>query len=249
MTSRVLLVAARSGVAVTAPALALLVNLSVPQLQHTPGVLFVAAVAVTAWAGGLWPGLVATALSVLALDYFLVPEYHALDFGPSTWVALGVFVAVAVLINSLTEVQRRLNQALRDQDRRRGEFLAVLGHELRNFLNPISTATAVLRMSAGRPDKLEPACALVERQVGNMSRLIGDLLDAARVRQGKVRLTVESLDLTAVVAASAEAARPLIDVRRQHLELAVPTGPLVVRGDRTRLEQVFLNLLTNAAKY
>src|SRR5437870_1123801 len=85
-------------------------------------------------------------------------------------------LAVAVLINSLTEAQRRLTRALRDRDRRRGEFMAVLGHELRNFLNPMSTSAALLRLAGPRDEATERACATVERQVANMNRLITDLL-------------------------------------------------------------------------
>jgi signal transduction histidine kinase len=239
----------RYGVTIASVAVALAADLSLPESDHVAGVLLLAAVAFSAWYGGLGPGLVATVLSGLALDYFFITEYYALRFGTTTWVAVSVYLCVAVLINSLTEAQSRLNRALQEQDRRKGEFMAVLGHELRNFLGPVSNAVALLRLRGVVDDANEQALSIVERQIRNMTQLTNDLLDAARISQGKIHLSLEPIDLGALAVQAAEAVKPFCESRGQHLQVALSPGPLPLKGDRTRLEQVLINLLTNAAKY
>lgn len=239
----------RYGCAVALVGVALAANLCLPGLEHIAGVLFLAAVTLGAYYGGLGPGLLATLLSTLALDYFLIPDIHRLDFGRATWTALGVFVAVALLINSVTEVQRRLNLALHLHDQRKSAFLAILSHELRNFLSPMTTSTAVLRLRTQGDDAAAQACATVERQVRTMSRLINDLLDAARINQGKIQLTREAVDLNRILAQALETAQPVIEARGHQLEAVLPSEPVLLLADATRLQQIFVNLLTNAAKY
>jgi signal transduction histidine kinase len=236
-------------IAVGSTALAFVLNSLLPELENTRGVLFLAAVTVSAYFGGMRPGLLATVLSGFLLDYFFVHEIHAVDFGTAVCVSLGTFALVALAINSLHLIQRRLEADLRVQNRRQGEFMAVLAHELRNFLAPVSPAMATLRLR-GKGDKTtEETCATVERQMHNMAHLVNDLLDVARINEGKVRLSLEPVDLAAVVAQAVEAARPLIEERQHQLKTSLPPGPLRLAADRTRLEQVLVNLLTNAAKY
>lgn len=239
----------RYGLAITLPAVALSANFFVPDLRDTPEVLFLAAVALVVWYGGLGPGLLATAVSVLALDYFFIPDYYAVDFGPATWIDLGVFVVVAVLINALTEIQRRLNLVLREQNRRKSEFMAVLGHELRNFLAPLSSAAAVIQLRAANDPTIEQASDVVKRQLHNMTRLIDDILDAARIGQGKIDLALAPIDAQTIVARAIESTRHAVESRCHRLETKLPSGPLPLYGDATRLEQVLINLLTNAAKF
>ena len=239
---------ARYGVAIVCVALALSLNLSV-SLEHLPSVVFLVAVTVSSWYGGLGPGLVSTVLSALALDYFFLPEFRALDFGPATWVWLATYVGAAIVINWLQETQRRLIARLRIHDRQKSEFMAVLAHELRNFISPISTAVAILKLRSRGDATIEQACATAERQVHNMTCLVNDLLEAARITQGKIRLCVETLDLRTVIVQAVEAARPLIEARGHRLETSLPAGAMQIEADPVRLEQVFLNLLTNAAKY
>jgi signal transduction histidine kinase len=239
----------RYGIAVGSVALALGVNLSLSHLEQTPSVVFLVAVLVSSWYAGLEGGLTATVLSTLALDYFFIPNLYSLDFGAATWVWLATYVGAALLINWHHEVQRRLIAALRLQDRKRSELMVVLAHELRNFLSPVSLTLAVLKSRGTGDAAIEQACATAERQVRNMSLLINDLLDAARLAQGKFRLSLEPVDLRVVVAQAVAAARPQIESRGHRLETSLLEGPLPLEGDPARLEQVFLNLLTNAAKY
>ena len=133
---------------------------------------------------------------------------------------------------------------------RQTEFLGVLAHELRNPLGPISTAAAILgRMASDEGPLLASMQDLIERQVAQMSRLIGDLLDATRASTGKFRLDLEAVDMAGVIDEAGEACRPAMESRRQRFTLQRPPGPLPVSGDRARLAQILGNLLDNASKY
>ena len=125
--------------------------------------------------------------------------------------------------------------------RAKDEFLAMLGHELRNPLAPIVTA---LELTKTRSKELE----IIERQVGYLRRLVDDLLDVARITRGTLELELAAIEIADAVADGVEAARPLVDQREQQLVVEVPRG-FVVRGDRARLAQVITNLVTNAARY
>ncbi|HEY3571316.1 MAG TPA: ATP-binding protein [Thermoanaerobaculia bacterium] len=239
----------RYGIAVASVGLALVINLLLKNLEQIPSVLFLAAVLVSSWYGGLGAGLTATVLSTLALDFFFLPTTYSLDFGPATWVWLATYLGAAFYINWHHERQRRLILALRLQDRRRGEFMTVLAHELRNFLSPVSLTLAVLKSRGNGDPAIEQSCVTAERQVQNMTRLINDLLDAARISQGKIQLRLETVDLRSVLAQAIAGAQAQIESRGHHLETSLPEGALLLEGDPARLEQIFLNLLTNAAKY
>jgi PAS domain S-box-containing protein len=145
-------------------------------------------------------------------------------------------------------LQQRAEQ-LADADRRKDEFLAILAHELRNPLAPIRTALHVLRMFDTREEGAEWAGQMIERQVQTLVRLVEDLLDVSRITCDKIRLRPERVDLADVVTRAVESARPLIDANRHRLSVSLPGGPFRLMADPTRLEQVFANLLNNAAKY
>jgi signal transduction histidine kinase len=147
-----------------------------------------------------------------------------------------------------TELRERV-EALREADRRKDEFLAMLAHELRNPLAPISNAVHLLRLVKSNDSMLASVHGMIERQLRHMVRLVDDLLDVSRVSRGKIELQKMELDLTAVVQHAAETSRPLIDARRHHLVVTLPPEPLRVEGDFVRLAQVVSNLLNNAAKY
>jgi two-component system CheB/CheR fusion protein len=146
------------------------------------------------------------------------------------------------------ELRRRADELAR-ADRHKDEFLATLAHELRSPLAPIRSATQVLKGIEPAPAELTSARDIIERQVAHLSRLVDDLLDISRVRQGKISLHHETVDAATVVARAVEIARPLLDARRHELSVALPPGPVWMIGDPTRLAQVLGNLLANAAKY
>ncbi|MEH6437989.1 hybrid sensor histidine kinase/response regulator [Massilia sp. DD77] len=138
---------------------------------------------------------------------------------------------------------------LREANRKKDEFLAMLAHELRNPLAPISTAAEMLRLSADDPARARKASEVISRQVKHMVSLVDDLLDVSRVTRGLVELEKDDVDVGAVVASAVEQSRPLIEARRHALTVRAEPGAALVHGDRTRLVQVVANLLNNAAKY
>ncbi|MDN3920496.1 response regulator [Roseateles violae] len=148
-------------------------------------------------------------------------------------------------------VERRQAQArLLEANQRKDEFLAMLSHELRNPLAPIRNAVEVIRRLTPEADaRVAWATDVTERQLRQLSRLVDELLDVARISQGKIALRVETVDLCAVVAQGVETVRDLIDKRRHELQLSLPAQPVWLQGDFARLAQVVANLLHNAAKY
>ncbi|MBV8757548.1 MAG: PAS domain-containing protein, partial [Deltaproteobacteria bacterium] len=144
---------------------------------------------------------------------------------------------------------KQAEAALRESDRHKDEFLAILSHELRNPLTPLRVAFDVARLAADDPKQLAPALATMDRQLQIVVRLVDDLLDLSRIAQGKIQLLQTRLDPARVVEAALEVSRPLIDEHRHTLDLQLPNERVEVVGDATRLTQVIANLLTNAAKY
>ncbi len=140
-------------------------------------------------------------------------------------------------------------EELRAQARRKDEFLAMLAHELRNPLAPISNAAQLLAMSTLDAQRVRQSSEVIIRQVRHMTSLVDDLLDVSRVKRGLVQLERERVDIKSVVASAVEQARPLVEARRHALDLHVDAALGWVHGDRIRLVQVIANLLNNAAKY
>jgi PAS domain S-box-containing protein len=143
--------------------------------------------------------------------------------------------------------QRRAAEALREANRSKDEFLAMLGHELRNPLAPIVTSLQLLKR--GDDGRNGRALEVVERQVQHLIRLVDDLLDVSRMTRGMIQIKKRLLRLQDVVAQGAEIAMPLIEQRRHRLDVRLPTAEVRLKGDEERLSQVVANLLTNAAKY
>jgi len=155
-------------------------------------------------------------------------------------------------IGTLVDVDERVRalQELREADRRKDEFLAMLSHELRNPLAPILNAVEILdRTEPGDRETTSKYRAVIGRQVQHMKRLLDDLLDVSRVSQGKIQLRKEPVELGAVLLQAVDVSRPMILEKRQELSLTLAEGPLCLDADPTRLVQVFANLLNNAAKY
>ncbi|HYJ31892.1 MAG TPA: PAS domain S-box protein [Candidatus Binatia bacterium] len=145
--------------------------------------------------------------------------------------------------------QRRKIEVLEETARRVNEFLAMLAHELRNPLAPIRNAVGLMRAKRIDDPTLQWSRDVIERQTAHLSRLVDDLLDVSRITSGRLTLQRERLDLAVVFERAVEASRPLIEGRRQALEVRLPETPLWVDGDLIRLAQIVLNLLNNAAKY
>ncbi len=145
------------------------------------------------------------------------------------------------------EIARRkeIEAELRERDRRKDEFLATLGHELRNPLAPLRNALEILRVTGAG----EQVRGVMERQVNSLGRMVDDLLQVSRVTRGQVTLRTERVDLGAVVRSAVETSRPGIDAAGHRLTVALPPAPLWLEADPVRLTQVFANLLNNAAKY
>ncbi len=143
----------------------------------------------------------------------------------------------------------RLYQELREADRRKDEFLALLGHELRNPLAPIKNAVQILELKGGDPPTAARARAMIGRQVDHLTRLVDEILDASRIARGKVRLAVEPLDLAALVRTTVDDHRAEADPAGLAVEVVTPPDPVWVRGDPARLAQVVTNLWSNAIKF
>ena len=143
-------------------------------------------------------------------------------------------------MSTITKVQR--------ESQSKDEFLAMLAHELRNPLAPIRTGLQVLRLQPGE-EAAERTREMMDRQISHMVRLIDDLLDVSRVSRGKIELKKELIELKAVIGLAVETSLPLIEAGRHELSVQIPSEPLTVEADPTRLGQVFSNLLNNAAKY
>ena len=144
--------------------------------------------------------------------------------------------------------RHRAVEALKEADRRKDEFLATLAHELRNPLAPISSGLQIMRMSKDNPEAVANAREIMERQVRQMVRLVDDLLDVARISTGKVELQRAPMELAAAIQDAAETSGPVIAQSGHRLEIT-NARPVWVHADRTRLGQVFANLLNNSAKY
>ncbi|HKP29958.1 MAG TPA: ATP-binding protein [Gemmatimonadales bacterium] len=140
-------------------------------------------------------------------------------------------------------------QSLRDADRRKNEFLAMLAHELRNPLAPIGNAVEVLQRSGVDDDRVEQASGMLDRQVRQLVRLVDDLLDMSRITSGKIELRREVVELGAVINQAIEGTRWLAQSMEHELQVTLPMHPLRLRADPARLSQVVSNLLTNACKF
>ena len=144
---------------------------------------------------------------------------------------------------------RRSEQQLKESDRRKDEFLAVLAHELRNPLAPIRTGLELLRLNSDSPDGGARVRGVMERQVNHMVRLVDDLLDVSRINSGSIRLQRQAVTLQSLVSTAIEAHRAALDSGQLRLELELPSAPLTLDVDPTRFVQVLSNLLHNAIKF
>jgi len=160
----------------------------------------------------------------------------------------GEFLGCSGITIDITE-GKRAEEALREADRAKDEFLATLSHELRNPLAPLRNSLELLRHSGAGSSIAQPVQAIMERQVNHLVRLVDDLMELSRITRGSFELRREPLELQAVLKNAVETARPLIDAAKHRLDLRLPSEPLMLEADAVRLGQVFANMLNNAAKY
>ncbi|HYF19065.1 MAG TPA: ATP-binding protein, partial [Ramlibacter sp.] len=151
--------------------------------------------------------------------------------------------------NTDVTAHRQAEEALREADRRKDEFIAVLAHELRNPLAPVRNAVEILKRVGAQEPRMERARDIIGRQVTHMARLIDDLLDVSRIARGKLTLRKEPCDIASIVCQTAEDYRASLEAAGQQLVLNGCDGPVWVEGDPVRLAQMLGNLLTNAARF
>jgi len=226
--------------------------------QQGPFLILTLPIVVTALYCGFGPALLATVLSTVVGTYLFVGARPGfVDFWQTANVGRTVLFFLIGL--SICVVGGRLRAARRDLQmtanqlaasvRSKDNFLAVLGHELRNPLAALRSTNEVLQRMAHRPDKVAWASEIIGRQVMQMTQISNDLLDMAQAIRGEVTIEHQPVDLRAVLAQAVEQAAPLMNKKRQQLHLPPGAEPLQVLGDRHRLVQVFANLLNNSAKY
>lgn len=149
----------------------------------------------------------------------------------------------------LEDELRKHASELDEADKRKNEFLAMLGHELRNPLAPIRNAVKIMKQRGSEDPALCWARDVIDHQVQQLAQLVDDLLEISRVTRGKVRLQKEVVDVTTIIAYAVETSRPIIDSHRHRLSIGLPPSPLRVEADPVRMAQALSNLLNNAAKY
>lgn len=174
--------------------------------------------------------------------------FWALGIVTPTYDLAGTLSGFSKILRDITE-RKRMEESLKDADRRKDEFLAMLSHELRNPLAPILNAVHLIRQEGDESEELQTARSVIERQVRHLKRLVDDLLEVSRITTGKVRLQTGRVALNEVVERAVERIRPIVEQYQQNLSLVTPNELIWAQADAARLEQVFGNLLSNASKY
>ncbi len=191
------------------------------------------------------------------LRHFNIDKRYRRKDGAIIWVSLtvvptwGVGERPTYHLSMVEDITRRklAEETLRDADHRKDDFLALLGHELRNPLAPILTASQILKLTETTAPQGQQAIAIIERQTTHLSRIVDDLLDVSRIARGKITLCKKRLDWVAVVRSTVEDYRSEFDLKGLTLKVTLPPIPLWIEGDATRLSQIVANLLSNALKF
>ena len=160
----------------------------------------------------------------------------------------GQFVHTRCFTRDITD-RKQAEESLKEADRRKNEFLAMLAHELRNPLAPIRNALEILRLTEGDAEAFQSASEMMDRQMAQMVRLVDDLLDVSRISQGKIELRIGFVDLASIINCAVETARPLCESKEHSLTVKLPPQPVYLNADPIRLVQVVENLLNNACKF
>lgn len=224
---------------------------------HLPFSTMIGAIAIAVAVGGLYPALLVTAIGYLAGRWLFIEPTGSLAFrGPSDWVLLAGYLFASACVIFFGLLMRRamrhahaLAAELATRNRQKDELLATIAHELRGPLAPIRSAVEIMRIRETAPQDLRYAREIIERQLGHLARLIDDLVDAGRMGHSQLELRPTRVALNDVIAAAVEPVRPIFHGRHQPLTLHLPPEPLMLEADPIRLEQVFINLLTNASKF
>lgn len=219
--------------------------------------------------GGWKPGFLATGLSAIGVLFVVHPGFLRIPSANDAirllaYVAGGISISLLCeglrraweriedrqqeLVREITE-RARAEEQLREADRRKDEFLAMLAHELRNPLAPLSNALQLWSLAEKHDPEMDNLRAMMRRQVDHMTRLIDDLLDVSRISRGKIQLRIARVDVGAILSEAVEAQQSLAQIGGHQLTLDLPPEPLFVEGDATRLSQVFGNVLHNAIKF
>src|SRR5215813_10681704 len=222
-----------------------------------PLVMFTLSVTISAWYGGLGPGLLATALSLLLGDYFFIAESVAERIEEVIFLGIGASISILsqarlTLLAKRQQIlasERDARRAAEDANRLKDEFLCTVSHELRTPLTAINGWAQML--CAGRLNAAQSARALetIVRSARSQNQLINDLLDVSRIVTGKMRLDIAPLKLGSVIKAAVEAVRPAAEAKGIHLSMLLDPAAETLSGDSERLQQVVWNLLSNAIKF
>jgi PAS domain S-box-containing protein len=160
----------------------------------------------------------------------------------------GIMLGAGAVVTDIND-RKCMEEALREADRRKDQFLAMLAHELRNPLAPISNAVQIMKVEGPNGPNFQWSVKVIQDQIKHMTRMVDDLLDVSRITRGKVVLQKERVELEVLVALAVEASRPLIEDCNHHLTVTLPPHPVLLEVDSARMAQVLSNLLNNAAKY
>lgn len=229
-----------------------------------PFITLYPAIAFSAWLGGFGPGVLTTCLGAVAVAFFWPAHFG----GTSTVgdvLALVLFITVGIFVSSLTRALREARtraernaaelREARDEaeraNRAKDEFLAIVAHELKQPLNAMSPAVALIRQRLGRESlgPVERTLDVLDRQITHLGRVVSDLLDASRVVRGQVTLQSRKLDALEVLRDAVEVVQPRANERQQQVLVQLPERTVIVDADPVRLQQVFLNVLANATAY
>lgn len=232
---------------------------------EAPMSLFLLAVIVAAWRGGLWPGVTATILGAVIMDvYLLAPFYSLLAYQPGDQLRMGLYLTVGVFVSwlcaarlqaerehlALLAREHSLRSEAENANRAKDQFLAMVSHELRTPMNAILGWIQILRMEEGRgvSGSLTEALKTIERNAKIQAQLVEDLLDASRMTTGRMRIQPVPVRIEEVIRNAIETVRPSAEAKHIALHQKYEGG-FVVSGDPTRLQQAFWNVLSNAVKF
>ncbi|MCG3162724.1 MAG: Sensor histidine kinase RcsC [Acidobacteria bacterium] len=228
-----------------------------PAIEPNTLLILLFAVTFSSWMGGWGPGLLATALTALAAKWFMLPALHSLALqNYEAALRFAEYLTISLFIVALNAARRKAQAKTEDARgqaeaawRARDEFIALITHELRTPLNAILGWAKVLGDGRLEPERQAAALDVIGRNARALSKLIDDLLDASRIIKGKLRLGIEPLNLLTVVTAAAESVRPAAAAKLIELTVVSDEAGVEAAGDAGRLQQVVLNLLTNAIKF